>query len=70
MGIDHRGFDIYMPKQFLNGAGIIPGLMRVGGKAIRFYQAGGQKRIAVVRTLGIAHSNLAGGSSGTVSLIG
>jgi len=34
MGIDHCGFDIFMPKQFLNGADIIPGLQQMGGKAM------------------------------------
>ena len=34
MGIDHRGFDIFMSKQFLHCTYIVPGLQEMCGKAV------------------------------------
>ena len=34
MGINHRGFDIFMTEQFLDGADIVAVLQEVGGKGM------------------------------------
>jgi len=34
LGVDHRGFDILMAKEFLNRADVIPVFQQVGGKGV------------------------------------
>jgi hypothetical protein len=34
MGVDHRGFDILMAKEFLNRADVIPVFQQVGRKGV------------------------------------
>lgn len=34
MGIDHRGFDIFVPQQFLHRADVIPRFQEMRGKTV------------------------------------
>ena len=34
VGVDHGGFDVFMPKEFLNGPYVIAGLEEMGGKRV------------------------------------
>ena len=34
MGVDHGGFDIFMSKEFLNGADVVVVLEEVGGEGV------------------------------------
>jgi hypothetical protein len=34
MGKDHGGFDIFMAKQFLDGANVVAGFQEMGGKGM------------------------------------
>ena len=34
VGVNHRGFNVFMPKQFLYGTDVVPGLQQMCGKAM------------------------------------